>query len=338
MSKNCRHFLFILISFTFIVFYQCNAPRNNPLDPGNPDTRYIFLSGDIKTLSLPSEPIPGVTVLWRPENKTVETDGNGHFTFTGLLPQPGRLLVSKDGYLPDSIFVKKFNAHHAAAQFYLNARPVMDSLAVYSIVLNRYPALITSRIVLKCKITDRDNDIDSVYIQNRYLDMQKYLLFNVNERLYEKTWNLYDLDIRSVDEVVGHDFEIFVKDRFGHTILVGRDNVRRVIHQEVKFKSPSSYQSVSSTPRLEWDRFDPGFPFQFDVQVYTDEISPEKLWEQKGIPADSTGVNVDAVLPDNDYFWVIWCVDEFHNRSRSKPATFTVRSSTFSHAGTANIK
>jgi len=338
MSKSCKQFLFILISFTFIVFYRCNAPRNNPLDPKNPDSRYIVLSGDIKTLSLPSEPIPGVTVLWRPESKTVEADGNGHFTFAGLLPQPGWLRVSKDGYLPDSIFVEKFNTNRAATQFYLNAKPVLDSLAVYSIVLNRYPSLITSRIVLKCKITDRDNDIDSVYIQNNYLNIKKYLLFNVNERLYEKTWNLYDLNIRSADEVVGHNFDFFVKDRFGHTIFVGRDNVRRVIHQEVQFKSPSSYQSVSSTPRLEWYRFDPGFPFQFDVQVYTDEISPERVWEKRNISADSTAVTVDTSLPDNDYFWVIWCVDEFHNRSRSKPATFTIRSSKLSHAGTANFK
>ncbi len=178
-------------------------------------------------------------------------------------------------------------------------------------------------------ITDRDNDIDSVYVENLPLGIKKYLQFNVDERLYEKTWNLYDLNIQSAEQVVGHDFEIFVRDRFGHVISVGRDNVRRIIHEEVKFKSPSSYEVVSATPRLEWFHFDPGFPFQFDVEVYTDEISPERIWVKRGISADSTAVTVDASLPDNDYFWVIWCVDEFHNRSRSKPATFTVRSSAY---------
>ncbi len=337
MGKSCKQFLLILISISFIAFYQCNAPRNNPLDPKNPDNRYAVISGSIKTLSLPSKPLADAIVLWRPEERMVASDGSGKFTFTGILPQAGWLIVSKEGYLTDSTFINNFKSQ-VAAQFLLNEKPRLDSLTVYSVLSNRYPSLTTCRVVIKCILTDRDNDIDSVYVENPHLGIRKYLEFNVDERLYEKTWNLYDLNVQSGEQVVGYDFKVFVRDRFGHIISVGQDNVRRIIHDEVKFKSPSSYQVVSPTPRLEWNYFDPGFQFQFDVEVYTDEISPEKVWEKRGISADSTAATVDAPLSDNDYFWVIWCVDEFHNRSRSKPATFTVRSNVFSHAGAINIK
>jgi hypothetical protein len=61
------------------------------------------------------------------------------------------------------------------------------------------------------------------------------------------------------------------------------------------------------------------------LEIYTNEVAPVLIWQEKNIPKDKTAHTVDDVLPAGNYFWVIWAIDTFGNRSRSKPATFIVQ-------------
>jgi len=317
--------VYILIFLIAGMYLVCDAPRNNPFDPQNPSYPFAVLSGRVLTLSVPHEPIPKVSIAWRAGSLFTQTDEKGHFTFQNIKPENGWLFTNKEGFLTDSVHIEWLGKKERSIEIFMNAAPHLDSLTIYSIVLNRYPALQSYRAVIEAKISDRDNDIDSVYITNQYAGLKKYLTFNVSKNQYEKTFSNYDLHLASMDEIIGHDFDLFVVDKFGHTLLVGEAGIRRVIHQEVQFKAPANSEVVSSRPRLTWKPFDPGFPFYFIIQVYTNEISPQLVWEKSKVPADSTSVTVETTLGANDYFWIIWCVDEFQNRSRSKPASFTVR-------------
>jgi len=322
-SRQSVIFLLLLVSSLYL---YCDAPRNNPLDPKNPKNSFGSITGYVHTITNPGEPIQDVSVYWQNEDRLVFTNSNGFFSIENIQPLDGNLLFSRQGFFQDSVAVIWAGKKNFAVQVLLNAKPILDSLAVYSVILNRHPNLKTQQIVIKSKITDPDGDrdIDSVYVENSYLNIKSHLKYNVDDRLYERTFSPYDLHVNSLEKVVGYDFTIKVVDKNSRNIKVGVERVQRVIHEEIKYDSPANYQMVSATPKLRWHNFNPGFEFTFMIQIFTGEFIVEKVWEKTGIPSNRTDFTVDINLGRNDYFWIIWCVDEFQNRASSKPASFTV--------------
>jgi hypothetical protein len=310
----------LLICFALL---SCEAPRNNPLDPLNPDSDLATLSGTILTLGLPSQPVTGARVTWRPLGRVATSGPDGGFAFGPFERSDGWLVVKKQGYLPDSIYVDWENNRHEERTVFLNAKPVCDSLSVYSRVLNRYPDRQTFSVHIYAVVTDSDNDIDSVIVRNTEIQFQSHLYRNENR--YERPFSLADLKLKSIEQCVGYDFELLVRDRSGHIIPIHQDRIERVIYDWVEFKAPSGYQVVPPQPTLTWEPFDPGFSLSYTVEVYTDEIAPQRVVQNSGIDMQNTSWTVETSLPPGDYFWVIWCVDRFNNRARSRPASFTVQ-------------
>jgi len=325
-NTNKKNWRVVIVYFIFFfLLFHCNAPRNNPLDPDNPGTTFARIIGKVHTLSVPINPLSNVTVYWKNDNIFVKPNSNGNFSINQIIPIDGMLIFNKTGFMPETVQVKWDDSKLFNVTLPLNAYPVMDSLKIYTIVKNRYPAIKTADLVIKSKIKDQDNDIDSVYIINDYLDLKKNLRYNVNTKFYEETFSIFDLHVNSIRKVIGHNFDVFVKDNFSHIILLGNDKAVRYIQDEIELISPINFQIVLPTPTLTWKEFKPGFKFKFKIEIYVDEIPAQIVWEKDGIPADSTSYTIDVQLPANDYFWMIWCIDEFQNQSRSKPASFTIK-------------
>ncbi|MBN2413550.1 carboxypeptidase-like regulatory domain-containing protein [candidate division KSB1 bacterium] len=323
-TKNNWRVIFIYF-ILYPLFFHCNAPRNNPFDPQNPETIFAEITGKVHTLSVPNNPISDVTVYWENDNIFVKTNSNGNFSINNIKPSEGLLLFNKTGFMPETVQVKWDESKLYNVILPLNTFPVIDSLAVYTIVTNRYPEIQTSELALKTKIRDQDNDIDSVYVVNENLNFKKNLLYNINTKLYERTFSILDLNVSSMRKVIGYRFNIFVQDKFFHTIELEGDKAARYIQDEIELISPINFQQVPPSPTLTWNEFTPGFKFKYKIEIYVDEIPAQIVWEKEGIPSDSTNYKIDVSLPENDYFWMIWCIDEFQNRSRSKPASFTVK-------------
>ncbi|MBD3384560.1 hypothetical protein GF407_06495 [candidate division KSB1 bacterium] len=303
----------------------CEAPRQNPLDPHNPDSRFVDLIGEVKTLRLPHNPLQNAKVSWQPAQKFVYTGEDGSFHFENLLPENGWLVTSKSGFLPDSMFVDWQNSTTSDIEFFLNQIPLLLQKSLYTIVLNRYPDLKSYQIGVSIRLDDQDNDIKTVRLHNADLSIDTVLPYNPEKMAFEKLFSLYDLHLNDIEQLIGYNFTILVTDQYDHTIKAGETGATRIIEAEVKFKSPLNYQPVSTTPQLAWHSFDPGFSFHFKAEVYTDEIAPQRVWEKDNIPSTATNITLSPALAAGDYFWIIWCIDEYGNRSRSKPASFTVR-------------
>jgi hypothetical protein len=150
------------------------------------------------------------------------------------------------------------------------------------------------------------------------------LLYNVPLQTYERSFSIFDLNVPRLEELIGHVFQLDVHDPFDHRITVATPNLVRVIRSEILFMSPSGNDSTSSRPTLIWKNYDPGFQHTYILQIFTSEITPQLAWQTESVPQDSIQFTVDQDLSDGDYFWVIWAVDEFQNRVRSKPASFRV--------------
>jgi hypothetical protein len=127
-----------------------------------------------------------------------------------------------------------------------------------------------------------------------------------------------------LNQIAGYLFDVRAVDHLGHNVLLGRDKLSRVISDEIEFISPSNYQSVSATPTLVWKDYNPGFNFTYTIQIKTNDDAAQTVYEKTRIPSSANNCVIDQLLPSGEYKWYVWCVDDFQNQSRSKPATFIV--------------
>lgn len=315
----------ILIIFIQLILFRCDAPRNNPLDPQNPNNAFAVIEGVVQTFSVPRHSIAGVNVLWKNSGTMKVTDENGYFRFEEILPKNGWLNFEREGFHDDSVFITWNQLNKVSVQRFLNAKPQLSELSVYSVVETRSPSIKDFEVTLKAQITDPDVDIDSVFWEVPDLGIDSSLRFNPDLNLYGLTFATADYGLQ-VGEIIGHDFIVFVQDKFDRQIEVGRDQIERVILEDIAVLNPANGSVVSSTPTFEWKKFNPGFSHSFilDIRILNNDGFPEAFLEIEGIPEGSENYNLTTALIAGDYVWALWAVDSFGNRIRSLFATFTV--------------
>ena len=329
LSNNLkiRHLVLKLFMVSSLLFFiSCNAPRNNPLDPNNPGYSYVTLQGSAQTNSPPFTGISNVSVYWSSANISVNTDPNGKFKFSNIMPVDGKLIFQKTGYLSDTINVTWGNSKSLNYIVNLNKIPQLDSVSIYSVVLNQFsPPGQTYQLIINSKISNNDNNIDSVFVENSQLNLKKVLIYNATNKEYEATLTTQDLNVTDIEQTIGLDFNIVVKDSSKKIFNIGTDKVTRVIKTGVAIQFPANDTTVTSTPTLKWQRYKTGYTFTFMIEIYTNNFANSQLvFSKNNISSDSTSIFVNTPLSTNNYYWVIWVIDQFQNRSRSLPATFSV--------------
>lgn len=302
---------------------SCDAPRNNPLDPENPENPYTFLHGRVESLS--RNPLARVTVYWAKGDASVKTDSRGGFHFDYLLPENGWIFFEKEGFHRDSALVNWGTEKELSIEHFMDALPVLENLEIYSIVLNTHPANKEFYLAIRTTVDDPDSGIDSVFWKVPDLEIGGFLQ-PAGAKIFELTFR----PELPNEEIVGHDFIIIVKNPSGRKTAVGTKQIKRVIKEDIVGLSPSGGTMVSTRPTLEWQSFNPGFHHTYRLEVYKDVqfSQPELVWAVENLPETLTSYTVNQELEElqepDIYFWVIWAIDEFQNRARSKPLTFNV--------------
>jgi hypothetical protein len=303
-------------------FVSCDAPRINPLDPESPDYNYSTIEGTVKTQSL-QLPMEGVRISWKNQNVVVYTNSVGKFAISKIDRIDGWIYFEKDGYSKDSSMIQIGTLKNITADKTLNALPRLDGLTLFTSILNSYPAEQSDTLFVSVKVSDAENDIDSVMISNKSISLNQKLIYNSVSKYYERKYEATKLNISSLDKLIGTTFDFVAIDKNKKEFLVGSSNVKRVITQQITCRSPLNRESVGSIPVLEWNRFTPGFNFTYMVQIISENLD-QLVWQKENISQDLVNVRSDIKLPSGIYYWVVWCVDEFQNKSRSYPATFII--------------
>jgi hypothetical protein len=284
------------------------------------------ITGTIYTVALPRKPISKTKIYWKNDNIVKETDASGNFAIYNIPTQNGFIYFEKNGYSPDSVYINWGGKNSVRVEGYLNSNPQLDSLSIYTIVENRYPDIQRYRLQISAKISDAEiNDIQLVYVNNPKLNINSQLIYNNATRFYERLFELSDLNISSMDEAIGENFNIIVRDQSSKLFNVGSSTIKRIIRQEVVIESPIDRAITTTKPTLKWKRYLPGFNFRYLIQIYTDEVSPILMWQKDYVSKDDIEISPNINLQAGDYFWVIWIIDDFGDRCRTKPATFTVK-------------
>ena len=314
----------IRLLFIFLLIWGCDAPHSNPLDPLNKKSELLVISGYVYTFSLPRIPIQNAYIIWAPENKAFVSNSNGYFKINVERPVSGWLKVHHANFKTDSLYVD-FNNKKLVYEFYLNQIPIVDSLELYTILLNQYPNLQTASLATRIKINDRDNDIDSVFIENSKDGKVYSLFYNTQTKFFERSFSEYDLDVEDLDELVGVKFRYVVKDLSKMKFVVAEDKINRIIKSEISLEYPVNYDTISNRPLLVWRRISPGFKHNYSVEILSSDFPPVVVWFKHNLDMESSSVQTDIPLQPGTYYWVVWCIDQFLNRARSKPATFVVK-------------
>jgi hypothetical protein len=317
-------FKYCLLFLLLTLIFSCNAPRNNPLDPENSENNISSIEGLIKTTRVPQTPIANTKIFWVNEGILTKSNDLGFFKIENIEQKDGWIIIEKEGYSIDSLYITFNNQKKVSKTFFLNAIPQINDFQFYSVTTNKYPSEQTYRLGAKIKITDEENDSDSVFIENIELNTNKELLYNASSKYYENSISLLDLHITSIDIVIGKEFYINVFDSDAKKFVIGNSNIKRIIKTEIETTAPSGRDTVNTkNPLFEWRRFTPGFTFRYLLEIYTDEVPANLVW-QKEISSNEIQYLADVNLSSGDYFWVIWAIDEFENRTRSKPASFII--------------
>jgi len=311
--------------FLLIILFSCSAPRNNPLDPENSDNHISTIEGFVKTVKVPQIPIENTKIFWGNAGIITESNEQGFFSIENVERNDGWLIIEKENYSTDSLFITFHDQRKISKNIFLNSIPVINDLKFYSITINSFPSTQRYKLEAKVSIDDEENDIDSVFIENIELNTNIELLYNASTKYYEKeTISLNDLNITSIDIVIGKEFHINVFDSDAKKFVIGKSNIKRIIKEEIETTAPRGRDTVfTPNPLLEWRKFAPGFEYRYLLEIKTDEVDPVLVW-QKEINSSEIQYLTDANLSTGDYFWVIWAIDEFENRAQSKPATFIV--------------
>ncbi|MGD8781376.1 MAG: hypothetical protein PVH88_20725 [Ignavibacteria bacterium] len=319
--------ILILFKITIMLFLgsvSCDAPHLNPLDPENPNDPVGVIEGTVKTVKLPRSPISDVVVTWELGSTVVGTDAEGRFQINSLEKENGWVSFQKEGYSVDSQYVDWQNTSKITVESFLNSIPKIDSLIFTSTTRNYFPEEQKFDLTFEAGISDDENDIDSVFIKNEELTFIDVLEYNPSSRFYELFIPNDNLEFSSIEQIIGKEFDIIVKDNLGKEFLIGSSNIKRIIKDQITVQSPNDGELVSIPFFLRWIRFEPGFNFYYKIEVYTDDILQTLVLDIENISMSEVNYEITSQLSSGEYFWIIWCIDEFGNMGSSRPATFEV--------------
>jgi hypothetical protein len=307
-----------------LISISCEAPRDNPVDPDS--EKFSVIEGSVQSFSLPYTPLKDVSVYWAPSRALVKTDVNGKFRIGNATLTNDYLVLQKEGYRTDSVFISWNEQTRLSVQFNLNKLPVLDSSSVYTSVINHSDEDRSFDLTIKVSITDDDKDIDSVFVENQKLNIKRFLSYDIISKVYQVNLSSDDVSMNDIEDTIGEYFSFFVRDIFGKVHKVGNDQVSRIIRTGATIVTPDNNSAVDSLPTLFWKKFEPGYSLTYNVEIYkSDPLNPQLILRNTGIKKDSTSLRIKQPLAPSGYFWVVWTIDSFRNSSRSKPASFQVR-------------
>ena len=284
------------------------------------------IDGTVRAAAPSLKTLSGVKVFWKNQNILITTNSQGNFGFNNISYNSGWMFFEIDGYSKDSLYVElsgQIGKVKHLNDIFLNSTPKLNVFQIFTSVKNDYPDKQIDSLFIKANVSDAENEIDSVFVRCTELNINKRLLFNSNSGFYENQFIPNDLGLNSLDEGIGQNFEIIVKDKSRKIFNVGFSTIKRVIRKNITFISPANLENVKKPIKFVWSRFLPGFNFSYTFQIYTDDKI--LVMQKENISKDEIEFSLALDLTPGVYYWVIWCVDDFQNRGSSLPASFVVQ-------------
>ncbi|NOZ57145.1 MAG: carboxypeptidase regulatory-like domain-containing protein [Calditrichaeota bacterium] len=287
------------------------------------------LSGIVTGIYPPYAPLADAEVRLPTLRRTVGTDDNGHFRFESVPPGSYLLLAKKSGYRPDSLNVDvSEDTDPSPILFRLDALPRVENAKLTTTHISRWwPPDDLYILTATASIWDPDGPADLVatWLECETWGRIDTLAYQPARRAFAADVLESDLPTKSLVALEGHAFHILGSDRLGARTQSGPLYISRIIDFTPVIESPKGYTETSAQPWLRWRKADVPFPHTWSVEIIHIEGGLAlPAWSASGLAQDSTRVQPSVPLSSGAYYWVLWIVDEWGNRSRSKEGAFKV--------------
>lgn len=306
-----------------VLFHGCSsdAPRDNPLDPVNG----IRIEGRVERY-YENTAIREAKLLLKPTNKIALTTAEGSYAIDQISPGSYTLVCQADGFSPDSV---ELNIQQSTtANFKLNGLPYFRNISLTTHHISSFSTPNDSfYVLLNVAADDHDNRSDVKMVWYRIDDFGfADTLFEENpqEKSFSGELDIRDLGIASLQQLEGKPFTFFVEDLPAGVTVSNQYFITRIIDITPTGQAPLNV-AVSPPLNFEWDGLSLPFTFSFEIEVRKINFSFFTLvGEVNNIPASDTTATFSNPLEQGEYFWVLYIVDEFGNRSRSLENPFIV--------------
>ncbi len=306
--------------FVLLIALASCAPRDNPYDPLSP-YRFSQITGSVTNLR-GNEPVAGaVVMLDSSELEITSEDGTFRFyTREGI----HHLTVMGDGILEKDTVLEVAKHDEVQLTMPVDRLPVITNTAVNSdhIASTMYGEQYFLK--LSCSVSDPDGEyeIDSVVA---VIESQRYMMEQVGMDSFAVAIPESALPLHDIYEIMGSPIAIEARDIHGGRAVESPLYLARVISSIPQGIEPIGGHFTSATPTLVWHSMDTGFDLTYQIEVYTAPIGqpPSLILREEGIR--DTVYTVPNPLPTGYYYWLVYCVDNFGNRSRSVEYLFIVQ-------------
>lgn len=314
-----------------------DVEHRNPLDPeSNEYNRYSQIKGQISSLYRPFKLLPNAEIRVIPINYITYSDINGEFLIDNLEHGDYTIFVSAPGYAPDSAYIHLEKKSKKDIGFNLNGLPELTNFKIIIGIIQSW--LHEDMYVIEVESQGHDldgsGDISHVDISIPEIDFRDTLIrisnLTSDPALFYKLFELVDLEIESLHQLVGQQIYLEIFDLPGSKYKTAPVYISRIIesqHNQNSIISPKGFQKVSSKPDLFWNKTNIMFEYtqKIEVTLYNDELHIKDLvWSKENLHSDSTHIQVDQHLISGSYYWTISIVDEFGNWNKSKEGSFEV--------------
>lgn len=313
----------IAIGMLFILNCFSDAPRDNPLDPANG----ITLSGRVRRF-YSSNAITNATVRLNPGNRISVTNGAGNYQFPDIPPGTYNLTVFADGYASDS---SEINIEtNSELNFALDSLPYFRNISLTTSHTTRFfppDDIFSIQIETVGEDGDGVGDIDQVWFQIDQISFSDTLQQTApGSNIYRGQVLAPDLPILNLQELIGKPFYFYIKDHPGFANASNSQYITRIIDRTPQIIAPFGLAIISSdTINFKWQaNVDIHFPFTQKIEIYSIDLGL-KVDEVSNISSDASDYLYTSPFSNGKYYWVLYIVDEFGNRSGSKEGSFQVQ-------------
>lgn len=316
------------------------APHDNPLDPLSDGFRDEGgIAGRVTGIYPPFEgraevPVRLVPVgpAGRPELAT-RTDGEGRFALHEVPAGPYAVVAEGEGFRSTADTVDVTAGQVAETILQLDALPTVAEQELRTVHIVRwFPEAPVFQLEVEVRAEDPDRPEDVAAAALAIPDpaapesLVTLSLESVSGEVGRFVTTFDDAELPDgVEGLLGKTLRIEVRDASGNAALGPPMSLVRVIEQSPQTVSPQGEASTGPSPTLVWQPAQLPFAFTYRVDLFLVAAGVPNLIEQRtALDPAMTSYSVQQELAPGDYYWTVWVVDAFGNRSRSKEAAFRV--------------
>ncbi len=317
----------IALAMSFYSGCVSDAPHDNPLDPLSPQfVNAGTIRGRVLILNNSTIGIANAVVAFSNSGLAAITDNNGNFSAEHISAGTMEVIVTKNGFLPDSISLQLTAGQTASLEIHLDALPQISGQQIITKKIDQWWPGPTYSAVVTANVTDHDGqaDIDSVFVM---IDSLQFgMTYSNSDKNFQTTILADSLPSGNLQWLIGDTLRVIAKDKEHASTQSNDFFVSRIIETTAIPTAPISQDTVRDSLYFQWDPPSLTFFYYFSINLYSVNAL---IWSQSNIsPAPPFAYKFPQSqfpsLQRGSYYWTVTVSDEFGNSARSKEASFIV--------------